>query len=143
MILKSARNNLRGACGHAVNQNDDGIFIAIIAASGIVALFLRMPSRVVNNQLALFQEMVADLNGLLKQSAGIAAKVKNEALQILFAQFVQRVAEFVVGILIELVDVDVGDAGPNEEGIIHAVLGNLVARNLESRGAGRSLHGGS
>src|ERR1017187_8922266 len=85
----------------------------------------------VNNQLALFQEMIADFHRLLQEAAGVATEVKNQSLQVLLIQLAQRLAEFIVGVLVEFVDMDVGDARANSKRVIHAVLGNLITGDFE------------
>ena len=59
---------------------------------------------------------------------------KNQALQILLAQLSQRIAKLIIGVFVEFVDVDVGDAGPNHERVVDAILGNLIPDNAHLDG---------
>ena len=66
-----------------------------------------------NDQLALLQELVGDANAFAEQSAGILAQIEHQALQI--SKLVERFGHFMLGGFLEAGDVEVADAGLDQE----------------------------
>ena len=82
-----------------------------------------------NDQLALLQEFVGNAHAFAQQSAGILAQVQNQPFQI--AELVERIGDFVLGGLLEAGNVDVANAGLDQECEVDAVARNLVAHQTE------------
>ena len=85
-----------------------------------------------NDDLSLLQELVSHADAFTQQSAGILPQVEDQPVDV--AQLIQRLPQLVLGGLLETGDVDVADAGANQEMHVHAVAGNLVAHDGEVEG---------
>ena len=86
--------------------------------------------------------MVANLDRLAEQAAGIVAQVEDQALQV--AEAVDGVVDFLAGGLLKLGEVNVADAGTNLIGQIDGGVGDLGAHQIEDQGLGLAgaNHGG-
>jgi hypothetical protein len=78
--------------------------------------------------------VVADLNRLAEQAAGVVAQVEDQAVQI--AEAVDGLNHFLRRGLLELLQVDVADAGANLIFKVHGGVGNLVAHQREHQRLG-------
>src|SRR5580658_7319187 len=132
MILNCAGNNFGGGSCRAVDQHYDGIIFSAIAVLRDVALLGRCAAMVRNDKLTPLQEFVSHADALTEQTAGIAAQVEDQALQI--AELIERVGDFVFRGFVESADVHVSEAGLDEEMNVHAVARNLVADQREIHG---------
>jgi len=93
-----------------------------------------------DDDLALLEELVGDIDGLVEQAAGVVAEIDDEAVQGAGGlEVVQGVAHLAAGGLHEVGDVDVADAGLEQEGEIDGVAGNLVAHEVEGERAVMAL----
>src|SRR5260221_8463467 len=79
VVLNGARNDFRGGGGVVVDQDDDGHVQALIAAHGEEAALWRAAAVIRNDKLTFFKEHVADGNGFIEQTAGIAAEIENRS----------------------------------------------------------------
>src|SRR5437762_3558419 len=85
-----------------------------------------------DDDLSLLEELVGDADAFTEQAAGVAAEVEDQSLEI--AEGIERVGDFMLGGLIETVDVHVADAGLDQEMYVNAVARNLVADEREFHG---------
>src|SRR5207247_7263267 len=67
----------------------------------------------------------------LFRSAAVVAQVQDHPLERLVVQCLEGVRQLVVRGLIELVDMEVSDAGPDHENVVETAARNLIARNGE------------
>ena len=134
VILQSAGDDLSGRGGVAVDEDDDGELRALFAVGGAVDLVREGAAALRDDDLALLEELVGDVDGFVEQTAGVAAEVEDQAVEV--AEVVERVAYFAAGGLHEAGDVDVADAGTDQEGEIDGGMGNLVADEVEDEGLG-------
>ena len=100
MILNRAGNDLRRRSREAVHQHDDRIILAAVAVLRDVALLRRGAAVMRNDELSLLQELVGHANAFAQQSAGIAAQIENQSLQI--AELIERFGNFMLGGLVEI-----------------------------------------
>ena len=63
------------------------------------------------DDLSFLQELVRHRDALVQQAAGVVAQIQYQAVDVVLAEFLQSVREFLAGGLGKLLDVDVGDAG--------------------------------
>src|ERR1051325_300809 len=84
-----------------------------------------------NNNLASVQKLVRNGNGLAEQAAAVAPQVENQALQFVFVQASQGLADLFAGRLAEAFDLDVAYAGFDKERLGHALARNVFARDRE------------
>src|SRR5579859_2568647 len=89
-----------------------------------------------DDELTLLEELVGHANALAEQSAGIAAQVEDESLEI--AELIERIGNFMLRGFVETVDVHVSNTGLDEEVNVDAVTRNFVAHERELH---RLLHG--
>src|SRR5579872_427650 len=82
-----------------------------------------------DDQLSLLEELVGDTDAFAQQAAGIAAQIKDQALEI--AEGIERFRDFMLGGLVEAVDVHVTNARLDQEMYVNAVARNLVANQRE------------
>ena len=141
VILQRAGDDLRGRSGVAVDQHDDGEGLAAVAVGGRVVLVGIGASALGDDGLALGQQVVADIDRLAQQAAGIVAQVEHQALQI--AEAVDGLVHLLAGGLLELGQMDVADAGTNLIFEIDGGVGNLVANQVEDQRLGLALRGSS
>ena len=71
-------------------------------------------------------------DGLTEQAAGIAAQIEDQPFQVRKA--VDRFVHFLGGRLLEVGEVDVADAGPDQEFEVDGRMRNLVADEVEDQG---------
>jgi hypothetical protein len=127
VILQGAGDNLGGGSRRAVHQHDDGILMPVVAVAGGVSLFRRGAAVVGNDGLPFLQELVGHGDAFVEQAAGVGAQIEDQAVDVVLAELFQRVLEFLAGGFVELLDEDVGDAGLQPDGVLHA------AREISSR----------
>ena len=140
VVLHGTRNDFSRGGGVAVDENHDGILQAFFAAGGAVGLVGGGAAALRNHQLTLLQELVAHIDGLVDQPAGVAAEVDDETLKgTLLAELVERFADFACGVLLEAGNVHIADAGANLEGKIDGGAGDFVAGKVEGEVLGRAL----
>ena len=82
----------------------------VVAVPGSVNLFRRRTAVVGNYSLSFLQKFVAHGDGFVEQAAGVAAKIEDQAVDIVFAELLQSVFEFLAGGFVKLLDGDVADA---------------------------------
>ena len=104
VILQGAGNDLGGAGGIAVHHHHDRIIAAVIAVARRIDMLGRSAAFVRNDHVALGQQMIGHRNGFGQQTAGIAAQIEHQALQIVLIQLLQRVFEFAAGGFVELLN---------------------------------------
>jgi hypothetical protein len=80
MILQRAGDDLSGGGRVAVHDHDDGEGVAAVAVRGRVDLVGIGASALRDDVLPFGQQVVADLDCLAEQAAGVAAQVEDEAL---------------------------------------------------------------
>ena len=133
VVLQGAGDDLSGGGGVAVDQDDDGVLVgAGFAVGGAVDLVGEGAAALGDDDLALLEKLVGDIDGLVEQAAGVVAQIEDEAVQGAGGlEVVERVAHLAAGGLHEVGDVDVADAGLEQEGDIDGVAGNLVAHQVE------------
>src|SRR5579859_2231358 len=76
VILQGTRHNFSSAGGIAVDENDHGIFISLVAPCREPSLLLRISSVVGDDELILFEEVIGNVHRFLKQTSTIAAKIQ-------------------------------------------------------------------
>ena len=110
-ILEAAGHDLGGAGAARVDQHDHGQVNALAAAAGVILVIRGWAAALGgDNQLAVGQELFADMLGLIEQAAGVVAQIQDQRLHPLLGQFGQGGVQIVGGFLAELVDADVADA---------------------------------
>ena len=113
-----------------------GNFGALFAVGGAIDLVGEGAAALRDDDLALLQELVGHVDGFVEEAAGVAAEIEDEAVEIARTEVVERVADFVAGGLDKAGDVDVADAGTDQEGEIDGGTRNLVADEVEDEGLG-------
>ena len=129
MVLQSARNDLRGRSRVTVHQHDDREDMSAVAMRGRVHLVGISASALRNDRLPLGQQVVANLDRLTEQPAGITTQVKDQSLQV--REVVDRFIHFPGRCLLELGEVNVADSGTNLVLQIHRGMRNLVPHQIE------------
>ncbi len=133
VILQRAGDDLSRRSGAAVDQHDDGEGLAVVAVGRGVVLVGIGAAALRDDGLALGQQVVADVDCLAQQAAGIAAQIEHQSLQV--GEAVDGVVHFLGGGLLELGEVDVADAGTNLVFQIDRGMRNLVAHQVEDAAA--------
>ena len=111
----------------SIDQNDERDRDALIAADCIESALWSGAAVERNHELILFEEHVADADGLLQQAAAIAANVENHAVEFGFIEIFERGRQVCVGRFIESRDARVADSGMNQRIEIYAGAGNFIA----------------
>ena len=137
MVLQRSGNNLRGGGGIAVHQHDNGERLAVVAVRRHVVLIGVGAAALGDNGLALGEQVIADIDRLAQEAAGILAQIENQSLQI--AEAIDGVFHLLAGGLLELRQMDVADAGTDLEFQIDGGMGNLVANEVENQGLGLAV----
>ena len=137
VILQRAGDDLSRRSGIAIHQHHDGEGLAVVAVGGRVVLVGIGAAALGDDGLSLGQQVVADLNRLAQQAAGIAAQVEDQPLQV--GEAVDGVVHFLGRGLLELGQVNVADAGTNLVFQIDGGVGNLVADQVEDERLGLAL----
>jgi len=109
VILQCAGDDFGCRCGVAIDENYDGKLLAVVAVGGGVVLVGVGTAALGNDGLALGEKVVADFDGLAKETARIAAQVEDKALEV--GEAVDGLIDFLCGGFLELGEVDVSDAG--------------------------------
>ena len=105
------------------------------AAGGAIDLVREGAAALGDDDLALLEELVGHVDGFVEEAAGVAAEVEDEALRS-SPELVEGFADFVAGGLDEAGDVDVADAGADQEGEIDRGAGDFVADEIEDQRLG-------
>ncbi len=137
VILQRAGDDLGGRSGIAIDQHDDRESLAVVAVGGCVDLVGIGAAALRDDGLALGEQVVADLDRLAQQAAGVIAQVKNEPMQVLEA--VDGVDHFLGRGFLELGEMDVAHTGPNLVGQIDGGVRNLIAHQVEDQRLGLPL----
>ena len=116
MILQSARDDLGGRGGIAIDEDDDWELRALFAASRAVDLIREGATALRNDDLALLKELVGGVDGFVEKTAWVASEVEDETVDL--AEVIERVAYFMACCFDEAGHVDIADAGADEEGEI-------------------------
>jgi hypothetical protein len=82
VVLQGAGDDLRRRGRAAVDQHDDGEGLAAVAVGGGVVLVGVGAPALADDALSLGEQVVADLDCLAEQAAGVAAQVKDQPLQV-------------------------------------------------------------
>ena len=132
VILQCARHDFRCAGAVAVG-NHDNRQVDELAVFGrpIILVRVRDAAARVDDHLALRQELVGHLDRLVERTAGVAADVEHETTHPLGRQIPKRPLEIAVGVLAEILQLDV--AGGRIEHEVGGDRGNVdfVARHFE------------
>src|ERR1700693_2430305 len=97
MGLDGAGDDLSGASGETIDQDDQGEIVAAVAARGHVALFARGAAAVRNDELALLQEHVGYIDALGEQAARIVAQIEDQTLERAGIELAEPIAKFLRG----------------------------------------------
>ena len=118
VILQRAGNNFRCAGALRIDQNhqwESVVGVQLLRRVRTVGTS-RAAARL-DDQLSLLQEGFANFDGFLKQSARIAAKIENQAIEFFrvalsqfIAKFFQRIAQFLAGRFGKAIEFDVANA---------------------------------
>ena len=133
MILQSAGQDLGRRCAAAVDQYNDWILRSTFAMFGGEFGLRRRTAVMGNDSLALVQKMIGHADCFVHQSARVIAQVENQALHLGFAQFGQRLVQFLAGVLVESVNFHERDSGTVPVGIGHAIARHLIANDVEGQ----------
>jgi hypothetical protein len=87
-----------------------------------------------NDGLPFLQELVGHRDAFVEQAAGVAAQIEDQAVDVVLAQLLQSVFQFLAGGFVELLDEDVGDAGLQPDGVGDAAARDFVADDGEVTG---------
>src|SRR6202035_2806797 len=123
--------NFGSGGGVAVNENHERDIITLIAANGVVAALRGGAAVVGDNELILVEEHVADSDGFVEQSAGIAAHVKNQTVERRRVKLLESVSDFTIGSLVKAGEADVADTRLQQESDINGVAGGCCASGVE------------
>ena len=82
VVLQRAANDLRSRSRAVVHEHDDGEVLAAVAMGRALRLFGIGASALRDDDLTLLQELVADRDRFGQQSAGIAAQIEHQTLEI-------------------------------------------------------------
>ncbi len=141
VILQRAGDNLSGRSRVAIDQHHDGEVFAVVAMRGHVVLVRIGAAALRNDGLPLGQQVVANVHRLAQQASGIAAQVKDQALE--RPKALDGVFHFLAGGLLELGEVDVADAGANLVFQIDGGMRNFIANQVEYQRLGMRHSGWS
>ena len=112
VILQRAGDDLRGRGRAAVDQHHQRQLAGDVARLGVEALGVVRPPRLGRDDLALVEEIVRHLDGLVEKPTRIVAQVEDDALEPgadLFPDLLHRVLDAVRRLLAERGDADVAD----------------------------------
>ena len=110
-ILKRAADDFsRGRCS-VIGKDHDGEEMFLIAVGCAVNLLRISTAALRNDDLATVEKLVADGDRLHEHATGVAAEIEDESLEV--AELIDCVGKFTASRLLELRDMDVGDAGTN------------------------------
>ncbi len=137
VILQRAGNDFGGGSGVTIDQHDDGEGLAAVAMRRGVVLIGVGAAALRNDGLALGEQVVANIDGLAQQAAGILAQIENQTLEV--AEAIDGVFHLLAGGLLELREMDVADAGTNLEFQIDGGMGNFVANEVEDQRLGLAI----
>ena len=132
VILQRTCDNLRGARAAPVRDHHDrhGGELAVLSRAVILVRVGNAPARV-HDHPALGEELVGDFDGLIEGTAGIAANVEQEPAHAFARQIVQGALEVAVGVLAEILQLDVGRRRIDHECGRDRRDVHLVARHVE------------
>src|SRR5678815_5593945 len=123
VILNGSGNDFRRAGAVLVYEDDEGILGIVV--SRLCPIVLNRSARLASglqDKFIFLKEGFSNLDSLLKQAAGVPAKVKNEALQLGWVHLLQSFLEFLPGRFFEAVHLPLTDSGPNHVGEVNGVL---------------------
>ena len=111
MILQRSRDDLRRAGAVAIHQHHHGPGVLGIFRAAIVLVGVGDPAARVHDHVAARQEPVRDADCLIERTAGVVAQIEDQALHALRFELLQRLADFMIGRLGEIPELDVAGLG--------------------------------
>ena len=139
-ILYGTADNLGGRGGLLVDEHHERAFAEVAPAVGAEVLTWAYATFLVDNQLAVGEELVGKSAGYVEESATVAAEVENECLHALALQLAHRLAKLVDRVAGKALEGDVADGVVLHEVDIDRVDGYLVALDVEGEGVGAAEH---
>jgi len=91
-----------------------------------------------DNQRPFFEEWSATSTPWFSNPPGFVAEVQHQPLDIVLAQALQVIVQFLAGGFGKAQDLEVGDPRLHPEGIRHALAADVVARDGEGKVIGRA-----
>ena len=104
---------------------------------GLVFLVRKGAPALADNGLALAEQMVADLDGLVEQPAGVAAQVEDQPLDV--AEVVDGPEDILGRVFLELRDVNIAHAGTDFIGQIDRWMLDFVAHQVKDQRVGLAI----
>src|SRR5262245_42961151 len=98
MILNRSGHDFRRAGAVLIHQNDERVFRIIVSRPRLIVLdrSARLTSGL-QDKFILLEESLSDLNGFLKEAAGIPAKIEDESFQFGGIHLLQSFLKFFAG----------------------------------------------
>ena len=94
-----------------------------------------------DDQLIFVEEHIADGHCFIEQAAGVAAHVEDEAIELRGVELLEAFGNFTVCGFVEAGEANVADAGLEQEGDVHGMSRNFVARYGEDQRLGITFAG--
>src|SRR5882757_2999695 len=141
MILHGTRNNFGGGGRVAVDQDNKRNVVALVAAHGVVATLSGSSAVVRDDELIFVEEHIANGYGFIEQAAGVTAHIEDQAVERRRVELLQCVCYLAVSGLVETGKANIADTGLQQEGDVHGMAGDFVARHGEDERLGVAFAG--
>jgi hypothetical protein len=146
VILQCTGDDLRRAGARAAHQRDHRQIQKVTRLGrAIVLIGIRDAPARIDDEVALWQKAVRDANRLIEGAAGVAAQIEHQALHTLLRQLSERASEFRIGVLAEVLQLDVAGRRVEHDRRGHRRDVDLIAhdseldRLVEGRAANRDV----
>ena len=131
MILQGPRNNLSRRGRVPVHNHHNRIRLTLVAGTRRVNPLRRVPALVRNDHVALANQMIHNRHSFRQQPTRIAPQIQNQALQLIFLQFLQAFFKLPARRLIELFHPDVANLRLQREDLRYTLPVDVVSNNVE------------
>ena len=129
LILNGSSDNLCGRRRITIYKDDDLTREEGSTAIGSIFRARHSPTLCIDNEVALLQELLGNVDCSLQISAAILLQIEDEISHSLLTQLIQALQEFLMGRSTEVTNTDIADARANHIGGINRLDGNLITDN--------------
>ena len=134
MVLQRAGDDLARRGGAAVDQHDQRQAAGHVGAAGVPALALVGVAGAGGDDLAVGDEVVADVDSGIEQAAGVVAQVEDEALEVVVLgfQLLDRLLQLRLALFVEAGEADIADVAV-KRGFHHLDVDDLAGHRHVDR----------